>query len=294
MQALEEDCDIGCDIKGVRLHHPRVVYSTDPMACPTFLHMHNNKGGCMPETISTSSLVIKHRAPTTNEWEYFYLTSDLKPPQGHGTDDAQEHRPMRLGRCVPVGMKVNYPDNFNLGKFQEIIELVHIHKFKNESQEAFNARVSLASFQQRPPISLRDLSSQITSIEEIQTGYKKWCASGREGREPSIAIERYQQTLYTPTSYTSNGKDECYHLKIPIDDVGPGVIKLSGSDNGSLVREWGRDVGVTGKPGGKILGIVESLSTWSTVDHAVVQPMLFVVEELRDRLYALFHPNEWR
>ncbi|TGJ83488.1 hypothetical protein E0Z10_g5275 [Xylaria hypoxylon] len=294
MQAFDESCDIRCDVKGIRLHHPRVVYSTDPMACPTFLHMHNNKGFCMPDTISTSSLIIKHQAPTTNEWEYFYLTSDLKPPRGHGTDDTQEYRPMRLGRCVPVGMKVKYPDNFRLGKFQEVIELVHIHKHENESQEAFNRRMSIKGFNQRPPVSLGDLSAQVTSIEEIQTAYKKWHASSREGRRPSITIERYQQTLYTPTSYTSNGEDEYYHLQIPIDEVGPGVSKLAGSDNGSLVCEWGQEVGTIGNPGGKILGIVESLSTWTTVDYAVVQPMLFVVEDLRDRLYALFHPGEWQ
>ncbi|KAI0904577.1 hypothetical protein F4824DRAFT_454647 [Ustulina deusta] len=291
MQALDKSCDIRCDVKGVRLHHPRVVYSTDPMACPTFLHMHNDKGYCMPDTISTGSLIIKHRAPTTNNWEYFYLTSDLRPPQGHGTDDTQKYRPMRLGRCVPIGMKVKYPAAFKSREFQEVVELVHVHKQKNESQEAFNERMSMASFNQRPPVSLQDLSSQVTSIEEIQTAYKKWAASKQQGRIPSIAIERYQQTLYMPMSYASNGEDEYYHLQIPIGDSGSGGVMLAGSDNGSLVHEWGQETGTAGKPTGKILGIVESLSTWSMVDYAVVQPMFFVVEDLRNRLYVLFRPE---
>ncbi|KAI0540147.1 hypothetical protein GGR58DRAFT_172970 [Xylaria digitata] len=290
MQALEESCDIRCDIKGVRLHYPRVVYSTDPLACPTFLHMHNNKGFCIPDTISTSSLIIKHRAPITNEWEYFYLTSDLAPRSGHSTSDAQEYRPMRLGRCVPVGMKVKYPDAFELARFQQVIELVHIHKHKDESQEAFNERMSIANFKQQLPVSLRDLPSQVESIQEVRMAYNKWCASRQEGREPSIAVERYQQTRYTPTCLTSNGKDKNYHLQIIMKDVGPGVIGLAGSDSGSLVREWGPEF-----PGGsKILGIIESLSTWSKDDYAVIQPMLFVVEDLHNRVSALFHPDEWR
>ncbi|KAI1421361.1 hypothetical protein F5Y12DRAFT_34969 [Xylaria sp. FL1777] len=288
MQAIEKSCDIKCDVNGVRLHHPRVVYSTDPLACPTFLHMHDDKGYCMPDTISTSSLIIKHRAPTTNNWEYFYLTSDLNPPQGHGTDDTQKYRPMRLGRCTPVGMKVKYPDSYKLREFHEFIELVHVHKQKNESQSAFLGRMAMASFEQRSPVSLRDLSSQVTSIEEIQKTYNKWRASKQEGRIPSIAIERYQQTLYTPTIYTADGKGEDYHLQIPICGSDSGDIKLAGSDNGSLVHEWGQEDGTAGKPSGKILGIVESLSTWSTVDYAVIQPMLFVIEDLRERLYVLF------
>ncbi|KAI0977254.1 hypothetical protein F4678DRAFT_7369 [Xylaria arbuscula] len=295
MQTIEKSCDIWCDMKGVRLHHPRVVYSTDPLACPTFLHMHDDRGYCMPDTISTSSLIIKHRAPVTNTWEYFYLTSDLNPPQGHGSDDTRKYRPMRLGKCVPVGMKINYSDNGNSKEFQAAITLVHVHRQKNESQEDFIRRMSLTNFKQRPPISLRELSSQVTSIEEIQATYKRWCAFKAEMRLPSIAIERYQQTTFTPTSYTTNGEDKYYHLKIPLADVGSGGMKLSGSDNGSLVHEWGQEMGGTaGKPLGKILGIVESMSTWSTTDYAVIQPMIFVVEILHHRLNILFHPEQRR
>ncbi|KAI0814603.1 hypothetical protein GGR55DRAFT_439184 [Xylaria sp. FL0064] len=288
MQAIEKECDIRCDVKGVRLHHPRVVYSTEPLACPTFLHMHSDKGCCMPETISTSSLIIRHRAPTTNNWEYFYLTADMNPPRGHGADDTQRYRPMRLGKCVPVGMKVKLPDGYDPIGFQEAIELVHIHKQKNESQEAFNRRMLTASFKQRPPMSLRDLSSEVTSIEEIQRAHKKWCASKKEGRMPSVAIERYQETIYMPTSYTANGEHQDYHLRIPLNHAGSTAVGLAGSDIGSLVHETGAE----GKPTGRILGIVESLSTWTAVDYVVVQPMLFVVEDLRNRLHVLFHPKE--
>ncbi|KAI0433039.1 hypothetical protein F5Y09DRAFT_108574 [Xylaria sp. FL1042] len=294
MQAIEKDCNIRCDVKGVRLHHPRVVYSTDPLACPTFLHMHNDKGYCMPDTISTSSLIIKHRAPTTNNWEYFYLTADLNPPRGHGSDDTQRYRPMRLGRCVPVGMKVDYPDAFDPRSFQEAIELVHIHKQNNESQEAFDRRMSMVNFKQQAPVSLRDLSSQVTSIEDIQRAYKKWRASKKEGGIPSLAIVRYQQTVYMPRNYTVNGEDKYYHLQIPLGEAGSAVVDLAGSDNGSLVYERGHATDAEGKATGKILGIVESLSTWTTVDYVIVQPMSFVVEDLRNRLCALFHPEEWR
>ncbi|KAF2971732.1 hypothetical protein GQX73_g1909 [Xylaria multiplex] len=280
MQALKETCDIGCNTQGV-------VYSTDPLACPTFLHMHNDKGFCIPDSISTGSLIIKHRSPITNEWEYFYLTSNLAPLPGHGTNDAQEYRPMRLGRCVPVGMKVKYPASFQLLDFHQLIELVHIHKHKNESQEAFNERMSIASFKKQPPVSIGDLSSQVESIQEIQIAYNKWLASGQKGREPWFAVERYQQTPYTPTCLTSKGEDKDYYLKIMTKDAGPGVIGLAGSDNGSLVRKWGPEF----PNGGKILGIVESLDTWCTEQYAVVQPMSFVVEDLHDRIFALFHAN---
>ncbi|KAI1312941.1 hypothetical protein F5Y03DRAFT_339782 [Xylaria venustula] len=295
MQTIDKNCAIRCDIKGVRLHHPRVVYSTDPLACPTFLHMHDDNGYCIPDTISTSSLIIKHRAPVTNTWEYFYLTSDLSPPQGHGSDDTRKFRPMRLGKCVPVGMEINYSDDNNSKQFQEVIALVHIHRQTNESQENFNRRMALASFKQRPPISLQELAHQVTSIEEIQAIYKRWCSSKKETRLPSIAIERYQETAFTPTSYTTHGQDKYYHLKIPLADLGSGGMKISGSDNGSLVHEWGQVIGATaGKPPGKILGIVESLSTWSTTDYAVIQPMVFVVEILHHRLSVLFHTRQRR
>ncbi|KAI0515433.1 hypothetical protein F5B22DRAFT_190029 [Xylaria bambusicola] len=287
MQVIDKDCSIHCRYP----RSGRIVYSTDPTACPTFLHLHDDRGYCMPDTISTSSLIIKHRASTTNSWEYFYVTSDLRQPVGHGAGDTQKFRPMRIGRCVPVGMKAFYPDTYRRSECQQTIELVHIHKQENESQEAFNSRMTNKSFTQRPPVLLHDLYLEVAKISEVQEVYKNWRASKPEERIPSFTIERYQATWYMGTGFSAYGKAEHYHWRIPLENPNPNITRLSGSDNGSLVFEWGKETGKAGKPIGKILGIVESMSTWSQEDdHAIVVPMINVVDDLMKRFHSLFPP----
>ncbi|KAK5627351.1 hypothetical protein RRF57_003066 [Xylaria bambusicola] len=285
MQVIDNSCDIDCRYS----QSSQIVHSTDPTVCPTFLHLHDDRGYCMPDTISTSSLVIKHRASTTNSWEYFYVTSDLQQPIGHGANDTQQFRPMRIGKCVPVGMKVGFPDP--CGECEETIQLVHIHKRENESQDAFNNRMTSTNFTQRPPFLLQDIYSQVASISEVQEVYQRWRDNQPEKRIPSFTIERYQAMWYMGTSYSAHGKAERYHWRIPLENVSSKVTRLSGSDNGSMVYEWGKEPGQAGRPTGRILGMVESMSTWSQEDdHAVVVPMINVVKYLEKRLHFLFPP----
>lgn len=293
MQAIERSCDISCDIQH------RVVYSTDPTACPTFLHMHNEKGYCMPDTISTSSLIIKFLVPNTaDQLEFFYVTSHLQPPRGHSADKELQYRPVRLGKCVPVGMKVRYPVSYEPDESLGVVELVHIHKQKNETKVAFEKRISLANPKERIPMSLSELSKDIATIGEFpKVGGRPSPSSKTQGKVPIITIERYQQTLYAPTSYYEAGRGGCDYrwqipLELPPDKVGPEIAKLSGSDNGSLVYLMGGGMGFVNKSAGKILGIITLIETCDREgEYAIVRPMVHVIEDLHERLYCIFDPR---
>ncbi|KAI3321694.1 hypothetical protein HD806DRAFT_145002 [Xylariaceae sp. AK1471] len=305
MQDFEKSCDIRCDVQGIRFAYPKVVYSTDPQACPTFLHMHDDNGSCMPDTISTSSLIIKHHVPVTNKWEYFYLTANLCPITAHGTDDARSWRPMRLGRCVPVGMKVAYPQNFDfLSDIEGHIELVHVHKLKNESQEAFDQRMSTVSSAEVPtPILLSDLKPQLESVEETKKTWQQWKKTRNQEKAgktmPPVAIRRHQEAPYMPMEYRLRCYDGIWSLDMSTNVCAQGAVKLTGSDIGCLlVRYNSQGSGITDGNTplelsvqliSKIVGIVELISLddkekW----HVVVRHMSAVVPDLERRFEALF------
>ncbi|KAI1361926.1 hypothetical protein F5Y08DRAFT_342124 [Xylaria arbuscula] len=281
MQAIERSCKIKCDITpGVR----KIVYSTDPTACPTFLHMHNDKGYCMPDAISTSSLIIKSLVPNTSDlWEFFYVTSDLQPAPGHSVNRELEYRPVRLGKCVPVGMKVNYPVDYEPIESQQRVELIHIHPQENESRRSFEARILKGSPGQRAPMLLQELSFLTESPMEFHQLCKK------RGELSSFTIERYQQTLFVPPHYSEYGRGEQHHWQVPLhDEYNSDVVRLSGSDNGSLVFQ--ANSGLTPKSSGKILGMITAISTWSRDgDYAIVQPMIYIAKSLEERLHHLLY-----
>jgi hypothetical protein len=290
MATFEKHCDIRCDTHG---RYSKVVYSTDPLACPTFLHMHDPNGSCIPEQMSTSSLIIKHQVPTTQKWEYFYLTASLCIIDGHHTEDARDYRPMRLGRCVPVGMRISYPINFDEEDDEDVendkkaIELVHVHKHTGETQEAFDQRMSAVSdLRPFPPVSLSSLDCQLPGINEIKTPYN------RQRERQVLSIARYQDEFLIPTSSKFMNDGIRSYWEVAVGEVEDRDRKLTGSDLGSLVYGYSRETNTTdGKfsPAvGKRMGIVDSFKVDNQGRYVTVRLWSFVIEVLEERFRDLF------
>ncbi|KAI8630236.1 hypothetical protein F5Y19DRAFT_429434 [Xylariaceae sp. FL1651] len=300
MQALSSECNTRCNVRDRQLD---IVYSTDPLgSCPTFLHLHDKNGSCMPDTITTSSIIIRHFLPYTNTWEFFYLTANLRPICAHGTDDARAHRPMRLGRCMPVGVKPSY--HGLTGEYdivQEPIDLVHIHKFENETQASLESRISMMTGFVMTVEALASVSEiheeDILKIDpRMRHDRTKWPAS------PLIAVERYQLKPYFSSEFTFNMgwcRDDV-QMHIPLLKNPEGVINIAGSDSGCMVRYCDQSSpGSTYKQiqKSKFIGIVGTVGmadevSGSMLDMVFIRPMSVVIKDLPMRLKWLFPEKE--